>query len=327
MLGSLPLNALIAFEAAARHLSFSKAAAELNVTPAAISQQIRSLEDSLGIQLFHRLTRGLALTPAAEAGLPALREGFGRVREGVGRMRGESREDSLNVWAAPSFTAKWLVPRLPRFTAAHPDISIRLTATAELMDYAGTTALPASALREHDIDIAVRFGMGNYPGCKVEKLMSATAVPLCSPALRDDGARPLERPEDLAHVTLLHDDTPYEGRLDWPRWLEAAGVEDVNSSRGLHFNHVAIALEAAADSQGVVLSLLELAERDIAAGRLVAPFDLRLPLDQAYYVINLEDAPNAENIDAFCSWLLAEAGGRVQAAVPRALSQASQSER
>jgi len=311
MLGSLPLNALVAFEAAARHLSFSKAAAELNVTPAAISQQIRSLEDSLGIQLFHRLTRGLALTPAGEAGLPALREGFGRVREGVGRMRGESRQDSLNVWAAPSFTAKWLVPRLPRFTAAHPEVNIRLTATAELMDHAGTTALPASALREHDIDVAVRFGKGNYPDCRVEKLMSATAVPLCSPALLANASQPLEQPADLAHFTLLHDDTPYEGRLDWSRWLEAAGVESVDSSRGLRFNHVAIALEAAADSQGVVLSLLQLAERDIAGGRLVVPFDLRLPLDQAYYVVSLEDAPNADNIDAFRTWLLAEARGQL----------------
>lgn len=312
MLGPLPFNALVAFEAASRHLSFSKAAAELNVTPAAISQQIRSLEDLLGMPLFHRLTRGLALTPEAEAGLPYLREGFGKIGEGVGRMRGESRRDSLNVWMAPSFAAKWMVPRLQRFTTFHRDIQIGITATGELMDPAGGAAapLPAAALREHDIDIAIRFGKGNYPGCRVEKLMSAAAVPLCSPALLESSLHPLKRPEDLAFHTLLHDDTPYEGRPDWRSWLEAAGVSGVDSARGVHFNHVSLALDAAADSQGVVLSIGQLASNDLATGRLVIPFEARVPLEYAYYVISLEDSPNAANVDAFRAWLAAEAAGQ-----------------
>ena len=312
MLGPLPFNALTAFEAAARHLSFARAADELNVTPAAISQQIRSLEDLLGIRLFHRLPRGLALTAAAEAGLPFLREGFGKLGEGVGRMRGESRRDSLNVWMAPSFAAKWMVPRLQRFTAAHPSIEIGITATGELMDPGGGAAapLPASALREHDIDVAVRFGRGVYPSCRVEKLMSAAAVPLCSPALLQDGSRPLRRPEDLAHHTLLHDDTPYEGRPDWSSWLAAVGVAGVDSARGIHFNHVSLALEAAADSQGVVLSIAQLASNDLATGRLVIPFETRVPLEYAYYMISLEDSPNAANVDAFRAWLAAEAAGQ-----------------
>ena len=310
MLGPLPLNALVAFEAAARHLSFRRAAEELNVTPAAISQQIRSLEDQLGILLFHRLTRGLALTAAAEAGLPALREGFEKVSEGVGRMRGESRRDSLNVWMAPSFAAKWLVPRLQGFSAAHPEIRIGITAAPELMDRGDNAgALPASALREQDIDVAIRFGKGIYPGCRVEKLMSAVAVPLCSPELLARRPHPLRRPEDLRFHTLLHDDTPYEGRPDWPSWLAAAGVEDVDSSRGVHFNHVSLALEAAADSQGVVLSIAQLASNDLAAGRLVIPFESRVPLEYAYYVISLEDSPNAANVDAFRDWLKHEAAG------------------
>ena len=311
MLGPLPLNALVAFEAAARHLSFSRAAAELNVTPAAISQQIRSLEDQLGIVLFHRLPRGLALTPAAVAGLADLRDGFGKVRQGVGRMRGESRRDALNVWMAPSFAAKWMVPRLQRFTAAHPEIEIDITATGELMDRGGSgaAALPAEALREHAIDVAIRFGKGVYPGCRVEKLMSAAVVPLCSPALLD-GPHPLRRPEDLAHHTLLHDDTPYEGRPDWASWLAAAGVDGVDSARGVHFNHVSLALEAAAESQGVVLSIGQLASNDLATGRLVIPFETRVPLEYAYYVITQEGSANAANVAAFRDWLMAEAAAQ-----------------
>ena len=310
MLGPLPFNALVAFEAASRHLSFRRAADELNVTPAAISQQIRSLEEQLGIVLFHRLPRGLALTAAAEAGLPALREGFGKLGEGVGRMRGESRQDSLNVWMAPSFAAKWLVPRLQRFSAAHPGIRIGITAATELMDRGDNAgALSASALREQDIDVAIRFGKGNYPGCRVEKLMSAVAVPLCSPELAARRPHPLRRAADLRHHTLLHDDTPYEGRPDWPSWLAAAGVDGVDSSRGIHFNHVSLALEAAADSQGVVLSIAQLASNDLSTGRLVVPFEARVPLEYAYYVISLDDSPNAANVDAFRAWLSDEAAG------------------
>ena len=316
MLGPLPFNALIAFEAASRHLSFAKAAAELNVTPAAISQQIRSLEDQLGTKLFHRRPRGLALTPAAEAGLPALQEGIERLASGVERMRGESDKNVLNVWAAPSFASKWLVPRMKRFAAAHPDITLSLTASVDLMDKSGdVSTLPASAFREHDVDVAIRFGKGRYPGCRVEKLMSAAAVPLCSPALLERGTHPLRRPADLVHHTLLHDNTPYEGRPDWASWLAAAGVTGIDSTRGIHFNTVSLALEAAVDSQGVVLSIGQLASTDLAAGRLVIPFEARLPLDYAYHVISLEDSPdaprpNAANVDAFRAWVMAEASGQ-----------------
>ena len=310
MLGPLPLNALTAFEAASRHLSFARAAEELNVTPAAISQQIRSLEDQLGIALFHRRPRGLALTAAAESGLPLLREGFANLRHGVGRMRGEARQSSLNVWTAPSFASKWLVPRLQRFAASHPDITLCIMASTDLMDTSGAAStMPATAFREHDVDVAIRFGKGLYPGCRVEKLMPAAAVPLCSPALLRQGRHPLRRPDDLRHHTLLHDDTPYEGRPDWASWLAAAGIAGIDSGRGIHFNHVSLALEAAVDSQGVVLSIAQLAANDIRAGRLVIPFDVQVPLDYAYHLISLEDSPNAVNVDAFRTWLMAEAGG------------------
>jgi len=326
MLGPLPLNALVAFEAASRHLSFARAATELNVTPAAISQQIRSLEDQLGTRLFHRRSRGLALTAAAEAGLPSLREGIERLSFGVERMRGESERNVLNIWAAPSFASKWLVPRLQRFAESHPDITLNITASGDLMDTSGkVSTLPASAFRDDDIDIAIRFGKGQYPGCRVEKLMSAAVVPLCSPALLKKHERPLRRPADLAFHTLLHDDTPYDGRPDWKSWLAAAGVDSIDAARGIHFNHVSLALEAAVDSQGVVLSIGQLASNDLAAGRLVIPFETRVPLEYAYHLISLDDAPdavrpralppnsprpNAANVDAFRDWVKAEAAGQ-----------------
>jgi len=308
MLGHLPLNALIAFEAAARHQSFKRAAEELHVTPAAISQQIRSLEELLGITLFHRLPRGLALTPVGEASLPLLREGFAQISDAVSRMRGAVRSNGLNVWMAPSFAAKWMIPRLKGFSELHPDIATSITASAELMDRSdGATAFPASALREHDVDLAIRFGRGVYPGCRVEKLMPAVALPLCSPALLEQDDHPLRHPRDLAHHTLLHDDTPYEGRPDWDTWLAAAGIDGVDASRGIRFNHVSLALDAAAEGQGVVLSIGQLASADLAAGRLVVPFTTQVPLDYAYYLISLEDSTNQENVDAFRNWLMDEA--------------------
>ncbi len=311
MADHLPLNALKAFEAAARHLSFSKAADELHVTPAAISQQIKTLEDLLGIQLFHRLHRSLALTRAGQAGLPKLSEGFLRLNEGIRSMREQEDSCHLTVWAAPSFAAKWLVPRLHRFADRYPDIDLRISASIDLIDNAETRpSLSAETFQQHNVDIAIRFGSGNYPGCRVDKLLGVNAVPLCSPRLLENGQKhPLRRPDDLRYHTLLHDDTVYEGRPDWANWLKAAGVEGIDASHGLHFNHVSLALEAAADGQGVVLSMQPLAAADLAAGRLVMPFELSIPLQSAYYVISLEQAAGDNHIKivAFREWLLQEA--------------------
>lgn len=303
-----PLNALKAFEAAARHLSFSKAADELHVTPGAISQQIKTLEDFLGVRLFHRLNRALALTQAGQAGLAKLREGFMNLAEGVRQIRGQSSQRSLTVWMAPSFAAKWLVPRLHRFALAHPDIDLRISASSDLIDTVQAhSSIPADSFRQHDVDIAIRFGKGEYPGCRVDKLFSVTAVPLCSPRLLADPEHPLRCPDDLRYHTLLHDDTPYEGRPDWKSWLKAAGVDGIDVNRGVHFNRVSLALEAAADGQGVVLSMRPLAAADLAAGRLVIPLDLSMPLHYAYYVISLQETATEAKITAFREWLLNEA--------------------
>lgn len=310
-----PLNALRAFEATARHLSITDAAAELAVTPAAVSQQIKALEKHLGVQLFHRHNRALTLTPAARAGLDRLSQGFTNLGTAVEQIRGQRRLKQLMVWAAPSFAVKWLIPRLQDFTATHPEIDLRLLANINLIDDShGHSEQLVGLLQHNAIDLAIVFGRGHYPGCRVDRLLSVQVVPLCSPRLLN-GAYPLRHPADLRHHTLLHDDTDYEGRPDWTGWLATAGVQGLAVEGGLHFNHVSMALAAAIDGQGVVLSLLPLAERDIAAGRLVIPFAPAIPLAQAYYLVSPEQTAELPPVVAFRRWLLAQTDQRQPSAV------------
>ncbi len=303
-----PLNALRAFEAVARHQSFTKASEELFVTRAAISHQIKHLEDYLGIILVERHNRSITLTKAGEAALPKLREGFNSLADGVHLMRTQVANASLNVWMAPSFASKWLVPRLHKFSQQHPDIEMRISGDSKLVDATENTDALDELFRAHDIDLMIRFGAGNYPGCTVEKLFSVEAVPLCNPTLLTDHAHPLRKPADLKHHTLLHDDTPYVGRPSWEKWLKLAKVKGVDVQRGLHFNHVSLGLGAAIDGQGVLLSMDALARYDIEAGRLCIPFELRMPLEHAYYLIRPDTATsNQDGVNAFVSWIMAEA--------------------
>ena len=307
MIENLPFSALRVLESAARHLSFKRAAEELFITPAAVSQQIKTLEHQIGVKLFHRHSRGLSLTDAARAGLPALTGGLEQLVEAVHRMREAEGDASLTVWMAPSFAARWLVPRLNGFYDAHPEIDLTITASKNLIDSKSSPGgISAESLTRDNVDIAVRFGKGDYPGCRVDKLFPVVAVPLCSPRLLE-GEHPLRSPADLRHHTLLHDDTAYEGRPDWATWLDAAGVDDVDSGHGIHFNHVNLALTAAAEGQGVVLSIHALAREDIAAGRLVIPFDIVLPLEYAYYLITREDRIDHPQTTQFRDWIIAEA--------------------
>jgi len=307
MIENLPFSALRVFECAARHLSFKLAAEELHVTPAAISQQIKTLEHQLGVKLFNRHNRGLSLTEEATMGLAELSSGFESIVNSVHRMRSVSESSSLTVWTAPSFASKWLVPRLHRFSQAYPDIDLNISASRELIDSITTkNSIPAENFRSNNIDIAIRFGKGKYPHCRVDKLFSVSAIPLCSPELLK-GEHPLRCPDDLKFHTLLHDDTVYEGRPDWKTWLKAANVKSVDASHGMHFNHANLALTAAIDSQGVVLSMRALASADLAAGRLVVPFDISLPLEYAYYVITLKEFARHKRITAFRDWLISEA--------------------
>ena len=304
-----PLNALRAFEAVARLKSFTKAATELYVTRAAISHQIKHLEFHLGFPLVERHNRSISLTPAGEAALPKLREGFNSLADAVHEMRTQVSNKTLNVWMAPSFASKWLVPRLHLFSKAHPDIEMRISGDAQLVDATHDHADLDELFRSHDIDVMVRFGSGHYTGCEVTKLFTAQAVPLCNPRLLNDQSRPLNTPTDLAHHTLLHDDTPYPGRPSWEKWLQKYSVPGIDVRRGLHFNQVSLAMDAAVDGQGVLLSIDALAYHDIAAGRLCVPFDLKMPLEHAYYVIRPDSATaNQEATDSFTNWIISEAG-------------------
>ena len=292
-----PLTALRAFEAAARHLSLTKAAEELGVTPAAISHQVRQLEDQLGVELFRRLTRAVSLTEAGRVLLPLLTDGFDRLAEAVAVLRSMQQSCVLTVSVAPSFASKWLLPRLEGFAAAHPEIDVRISASMALVDF-----------RSDQVDLAIRFGSGRYPGLKVDKLFSESVTPMCSPALLQ-GAHPLRNPDDLRHHPLLHDDSAYAvgPTPDWRMWLRLAGHEDVEASRGLRFSHAEHALQAACDGIGVVLGRQSLAAADIAAGRLVRPFQLVLPIDFGYYLVRPEQQEERPKVAALARWILDEA--------------------
>ena len=299
-----PLNALRAFEAAARHKSFRKAAEELHVTPAAISHQIKGLEENLGVKLFRRVARGLELTGVAEACLVRLRAGFDSLSEAVDLIRNGARIRTITVGAPPSLAGRWLVPRIQRFLTAFPDIDVRIAAGMNFIDGRQDTLRPETG----DADIAIRIGAGHYPGYRTEKLFSLEAAPMCSPRLLQ-GEHALLEPADLRHHALLHDDTLAfdDGGANWKIWLDAAGVEGVDVSRGPRFNHASFGLDAAIDGVGVVLSYPVLAAADLAAGRLVMPFELRVPLSVAYYVVCPEGYVQQPAIAAFRQWLFEQA--------------------
>ncbi len=293
-----PLNALRAFEASGRHLSFAKAADELGVTPPAISHQVRQLEDHLGVPLFRRMTRQVALTDAGRAALEPMTEAFDRLAEAVALL--EERDDSgvLTVSVAPSFAALWLVPRVEQFTAKHPDIDLRIAANMALSDFA-----------DDGVDAAIRYGRGNYPGLSVVQLSQESIAPMCSPDLLK-GPHPLNGPQDLAHHTLLHDDSTVSlGQSpDWRLWLRLAGHADIDASRGPRFSFPDHALQAAVRGQGVILGRLSLAGDDLAAGRLVRPFGDALPTEFGYYLVHPDAKPLPPKVAAFRAWVLSETG-------------------
>ena len=306
-----PLNALRTFEVAARHLSFAQAAQELHVTPGAVSHQVTALENYLGIALFRRGTRAVALTAAAQACLPKLSEGFDCLSEAVERLGTGEQHGVLTVSVAPAFATRWLLPRLPSFTAAHPEVELRLSTGLGLIDALrpeASVSLGEKSDHRESADLAIRFGRGRYPGCRADKLFAPTVTPVCSPRLLA-ARQPLRSPGDLRHYSLLHDDTVYfdESRPDWAVWLEAANVEGVDAERGPRFSHTALALDAAVDGLGVALALSLLAEPDISAGRLVAPFQLSLASQFAYYLVYPDGTGDRPRLATFRHWLLGEA--------------------
>ena len=285
------LNAMRAFEAAARHLSFTRAASELHVTQAAVSHQIKTLEEHLGMPVFQRLNRALMLTPAGQELFPAISEGLDIMAAAVERLHRHDQAGALTVTTMDSIAATWLVPRLGRFRRAHPDIDVLISTSDDSVDFSRT-----------NVDMALRYGAGHWPRLSVERLMTEQVFPVCSPALLETGPA-LTCPADLKNFTLLHDDM----RVDRRMWLTAAGVPDVDWNKGPGYQHSNLVIQAAEQGDGVALARSVLVEGALAAGRLVKALDFALPVEYAYYIVCPHSNLNRPKVKAFREWLFEEA--------------------
>lgn len=286
-----PLNALRAFEAAARCLSFQAAAAQLFVTPAAVSHQVKQLEAYLGVKLFRRGNRAVALTDQGTALAASLSELFGLLELALDRATAPTTAN-LRVSTMESFAAKWLAPRLHRFHRDHPDLKVRVETGNELADVARGA-----------IDVAVRYGPGGYTGVTSERLMDAPVFPVCAPSLS------ISEPDDLRHHTLLHDEsaTGRPGVPDWAAWLKASGISRVDATRGPVFASIYLAQEAAIAGHGVALGVAPLVQEDLQQRRLIRPFKHFLPNAYAFWMVIRPGFENLPAIEAFCRWLRKEA--------------------
>src|ERR1700727_1835978 len=290
------LNGLRAFEAAARHLSFTVAASELNVTQTAISHQIRRLEEELGLRLFVRQNRALTLTPEAKDYLPGVRAAFNDLRLATDRLLRKDNENVLTVSTLASLAAKWLLPRLSAFQEAHPGIDVRITTSTALVDF-----------KSGDVDAAIRYGRGDWPGLHADWLMADQLFPVCSPALLS-GKHPLRCPEDLRDHVLLH--TSNANSDDWRLWLTAAGLPaNISRQPGLTFDLILVTVQAAIDGLGVAMGRTSYVEADIAKGRLVVPFKIALPADGGFYLVSPEARADSPKLAAFRQWLIASVQG------------------
>ena len=300
MLRHIPgLQSLKAFDASARHLNFTRAAAELNVTPAAVSHQIKELEEAIGVPLFQRTSRHMQLTRQGQVLKPAIADALEGITRALQKLRQVENPTQVRVTVSPSLAANWLVPRLDRFLESVPGADVRIDVSSEPLDF-----------DREDIDVAIRFGDGNYPGLVVEKLFHDTLFPVCSPELLKGGKK-LREPKDLLQFTLIHLDWEAQGAVwpNWRMWMLAAGVKDFNDTRGLHFSQTSLALQAAIDGNGVALGDSTLVGDDLASGRLVKPFELSLrsPAQFAYHLITRRDTAERPMTKAFRNWIIAEA--------------------
>lgn len=293
-----PLTALRAFEAACRHMSFAKAAQELHVTPAALSYQIKSLEEHLATQLFHRMNRAIALTEAGEALRPGVTDGFAALQDGVRAVARLNDTSTLTITAGPAFTAKWLAPRMFRFAEAHPEIELRFVASLKIMDF-----------NRDGIEAAIRFGTHGYEGCFHEVLVEDWVTPYCTPEI----AATLAAPDDILNYTLIHDDSlryvPQIGEWNavatWPGWLERMGTTPV-ADHGPRFSNADHAIDAAAEGGGIVLGRSSLVERDMSRGRLVAPFRQGCDTGGQFRFVCPAGRESEPRVAAFLTWMRTE---------------------
>jgi LysR family glycine cleavage system transcriptional activator len=280
-----PLNWLRAFEAAARHLSFTHAAHELNLTQAAISKQVKLLEQHLRQQLFVRLPRSLALTKSGDAYLPKVRDAFERLNLGTQEVFGRQRSPVLTVRCAVSFAVNWLAPRLPDFLAKHPEAKIRLV-----------SSVWSDSNDENRFDFDIQYGTGKWRNADCYRLTNETLVPLCAPSLR--GA--LQTPGDLRAHNLLHVIGYQDG---WATWLNAAGISNIDPGGGLQCDTSLVAFELAHQGGGVALGRSSLIDKELQSGRLIAPFELVVPVEEAFYLIMPAHGPLTPDENLFTEWL------------------------
>jgi LysR family glycine cleavage system transcriptional activator len=291
-----PLNALKAFEAAARSESFTRAAEELNVTHGAVSQQIKTLEATLGIKLFNREHQGLVITEPGREYLAVVRDAFDRIAVGTDHLVQRQSSGSLTLSTSPDFAAKWLVHRLGRFAERHPEINLRLSATMHHVDFA-----------REDVDVVVRHGNGEWSGLEVVRLCSERLFPVCSPKLVS-GRKRITTPSDLLKFPLLR----LTDWNTWSRWFEAAGVAADLVAHGPALNSASMLIDAAVDGQGIALARTTLAAWDVLNGQLVRPINISLRMPNTYWIVCPKVSSNVPKIASFRSWLLAEAAEDVR---------------
>ena len=296
-----PFHAVRAFEAAARHLSFRRAAQELHVTQSAISHQVKALESFVGTRLFHRAPKGVSLTEAGETYLPAIGEALDRISGVTERLRTRDLSGPLTVGATSAFASRWIVPRLGRFAERYPDVDVHICALSGPVDF-----------ERDEMDVIVSYGWGDWPGLCADRMMGSALYPVCSPRLID-GDPPLHSPADLRHHTLLH----YDFGEAWEQWLQAVEIDCVDPSRGPRFNDCNLMLQAAVEGQGVALTFDALVAPEFAAGQLVKLFNVSFMPTAWYYVLCAEARSHQPKVTAFRDWMLeesAEAAGAAEAA-------------
>jgi len=288
------LSAIYAFEATARHLSFSRAAIELNLTQGAISQRIRSLEDFLGTPLFVRESTTIRLTDTGNEYLRSARSVITEVMVATDRAIGRHRGDELTIGCLGTFAIKCLIPLLPNFRRKYPDVAVRLR-----------TLVPFGEQLHEDYDVSIRYGLDDWPGMATWKINEEQVFPVCSPRLLR-GARALRAPEDLRHHTMIRTSSPLILRDDWPLWLEQAGIPEISVVSEISCDLLYPSFQMAIEGMGVVMGRSAVVKSDIAAGRLVEPFSIRLPSPLAYHIVTEEHRARLPKVTAFVNWLLSD---------------------